>query len=628
LQKDQMIWSFVDKTRGVIPPADNIELFSLGALLVNLSLDSRYRELVDIQKLLRAESNAHQELIQILKKIETEIPYFKDVLNHLSVLEKLGSTHITRFFYELSSYYFNSKEEIIKWLDRSFELIEEASGRVGAEYTTPDSINKIAINILNPVKGSIYDGTSGYGSGLLEAKRNAWKQNNSLSLYGQEINKSAWAISKIRLFVAGEEENQIINDDVLNNPGFVIENELKKFDYVYMDAPFALTINNYDSLVNDQYNRFFYGLPPRSKGDYAFISQALASLNEKGKGVIVVTAGALFRGGAEGKIRKNIILSDTIEAVISLPSGLYSSTSIPVNLIVFNKNKVEERKNKILFIQANELYTEKGRMKRVLSEEAIQQITDAFQSGTEINEFSKFVHHSDLIEDNLNVSRYIFQNELELEDFGTVSFNIKALDEIHGIELKDIATMFRGFNVGAKNKESSDGKYRIVRLSDVQDGKILMDTISRYDIENNAKVGMYELKEGDVILSIRGNSLKAAVVPEDDEDLLLSQNFIGIRCKKDLNPDYLKVFLESPLGQYLLSNKMSGTAIPTLSKKDIETLAIPLPTIKEQEEMMDVYKKKEDYVESERARLEKELMQLKIQTYEKMGIEDVFSIKQ
>ena len=623
-----MIWSFVDKTRGVIPPADNIELFSLGALLVNLSLDSRYRELVDIQKLLRAESNAHQELIQILKKIETEIPYFKDVLNHLSVLEKLGSTHITRFFYELSSYYFNSKEEIIKWLDRSFELIEEASGRVGAEYTTPDSINKIAINILNPVKGSIYDGTSGYGSGLLEAKRNAWKQNNSLSLYGQEINKSAWAISKIRLFVAGEEENQIINDDVLNNPGFVIENELKKFDYVYMDAPFALTINNYDSLVNDQYNRFFYGLPPRSKGDYAFISQALASLNEKGKGVIVVTAGALFRGGAEGKIRKNIILSDTIEAVISLPSGLYSSTSIPVNLIVFNKNKVEERKNKILFIQANELYTEKGRMKRVLSEEAIQQITDAFQSGTEINEFSKFVHHSDLIEDNLNVSRYIFQNELELEDFGTVSFNIKALDEIHGIELKDIATMFRGFNVGAKNKESSDGKYRIVRLSDVQDGKILMDTISRYDIENNAKVGMYELKEGDVILSIRGNSLKAAVVPEDDEDLLLSQNFIGIRCKKDLNPDYLKVFLESPLGQYLLSNKMSGTAIPTLSKKDIETLAIPLPTIKEQEEMMDVYKKKEDYVESERARLEKELMQLKIQTYEKMGIEDVFSIKQ
>ena len=623
-----MIWSFVDKTRGVIPPADNIELFSLGALLVNLSLDSRYRELVDIQKLLRAESNAHQELIQILKKIETEIPYFKDVLNHLSVLEKLGSTHITRFFYELSSYYFNSKEEIIKWLDRSFELIEEASGRVGAEYTTPDSINKIAINILNPVKGSIYDGTSGYGSGLLEAKRNAWKQNNSLSLYGQEINKSAWAISKIRLFVAGEEENQIINDDVLNNPGFVIENELKKFDYVYMDAPFALTINNYDSLVNDQYNRFFYGLPPRSKGDYAFISQALASLNEKGKGVIVVTAGALFRGGAEGKIRKNIILSDTIEAVISLPSGLYSSTSIPVNLIVFNKNKVEERKNKILFIQANELYTEKGRMKRVLSEEAIQQITDAFQSGTEINEFSKFVHHSDLIEDNLNVSRYIFQNELELEDFGTVSFNIKALDEIHGIELKDIATMFRGFNVGAKNKESSDGKYRIVRLSDVQDGKILMDTISRYDIENNAKVGMYELKEGDVILSIRGNSLKAAVVPEDDEDLLLSQNFIGIRCKKDLNPDYLKVFLESPLGQYLLSNKMSGTAIPTLSKKDIETLAIPLPTIKEQEEMMDVYKKKEDYVESERARLEKELMQLKIQTYEKMGINDVFSIKQ
>lgn len=621
---NKQVLKIMDTLSGSFPMSDHAELFSIGGLFLYLSKDPRYGKIVDIQKILRAEMNAREELLKSLQNIENEIPYFKGVFDGMGVLNRLESPQVTRFFYELSS--IDDNLEVSEWLDVALKMIAAEIGKKGGESVTPESINKLAVSILNPTEGSIYDGVAGYGGGLLEAQRNAWKQNSSLNLYGQEINARAWAISKIRLFISGDEENQILKGDVLSQPGFIKENALKKFDFVYMDAPFSMKINNYDSLVNDQYNRFFYGMPSRANGDFAFISHALASLNEDGKAIVVATYGALFRGGAEGIIRKNIIVSDMIEAVISLPAGLYDSTSIPVSLIVFNKNKSESRKNKILFIQASELFTEKGRTKRILSDKAIQKITDTFQNGKEISEFSTFVHHSELVDGNLNTNRYVLPNEVEVEGFGPVSINLDAFEDVNTVPLKDVASLFRGFNVGSKNEESTDGKFRIVRLSDVQNGKLVMETISRYDIENNAKINMYELQEDDVILSIRGNTLKVAVVPADDENLLLSQNFIGIRCNNRLDPDFLKVYLESPLGQYLLTNKMSGTAIPTLSRKDIETLEIPLPPIEEQKQMMEQYNARELHVEKEIERLKKELMDMKIQTYTNMGIKEVFSL--
>ena len=624
MSEDKYTWGAMDVIRGHVPVSDYPELFSVGGLIMFLSKDSQHGKIVDLQKMLRAETNARQELLQVLNDIEHEIPYFKGAFDKIDALKRLESSQITRFFYELSS--IKDDIEISEWLDNALSIISTEVGKSGGENVTPHSVNKLAISILKPKAGTFYDGVAGYGGGLVEAKRYALKHNKTINLFGQEINPASWLIMKIRLFLIGDEENQILKGDVLISPGFIEDNKLKRFDYVYMDAPFSMKINNYENLTNDQYNRFFYGMPSRSNGDFAFISHLLASLNEDGIGIIVTTHGALFRGGAEGKIRENIIASDLIEAIISLPSGLYNSTAIPVCLIVFNKNKCESRKNKILFIQASELFTEKGRMKRIISDETIQKITDSLQNGVEITEFSKFVHHSELVDGNLNTNRYVLLNEVEIEGFGSVSFNIKAFEDVDKIPLKDVATLFRGFNVGSKNKESSDGKFRIVRLSDVQNGKLVVETISRYHIENNAKINMYELQKDDVFLSIRGNSLKAAVVPAEDENLLLSQNFIGIRCNNRLNPDFLKVYLESPLGQYLLTNKMSGTAIPTLSRKDIETLEIPLPPIEEQKQMMEQYNAKEMHVEKEIERLEAELIEMKLQTYTQMGIKDVFSL--
>lgn len=208
-----------------------------------------------------------------------------------------------------------------------------------------------------------------------------------------------------------------------------------------------------------------------------------------------------------------------------------------------------------------------------------------------------------------------------------VRFDVAAYEDMPTIPLGDVAKLFRGYNVGSQSEEREDGTFKIVSLSDVEDGQIKLENVTRYDIKAKARTSMYELNKGDVILSIRGQTLKVAVVPVSEENLLLSQNFIGIRCHPQLDPYFLKMFLESPLGQYLLTNRMSGTAIPTLSRKDIERLKIPLQPIDKQRELREQYYEQESYIFQEIERLEKQLRTEKLLAFEKMGLKGTFQIE-
>jgi type I restriction enzyme M protein len=544
----------------------------------------------------------------------------------LDVINKVNPSQLTRFLYEFNAI---ASEEINygEWFDSVIKIVNQQAGKNVGEHTTLKSVNKLAISILAPLNGSFNDSVAGFGGGLLEAQRYAENQGKSISLFGQELNSKVWAIAKIRLFISGIKEAQFVKGDVFQSPGFSQGDILKKFDYVYMEAPFNLAINNYDFLKNDPYNRFFYGLPPKKSGDLAFISHALASMGEDGKAIVVTNGGALFRGGAESIILKNIIATDLIEAVISLPSGLLEYTGIPIHLVLFNKNKDASRKNKILLVKAEDCFTEVGRSKRILSEKDIRKIVKVVHNGEEISEFSTLIETKDIQDDSLLPSRYLLTSEVNMVGFGKVFFRLDAFEKVDTIPLKDVASFFRGFNVGSKNVESEDGEYRIVKLSDVQDGKLLLKDVSRYDIENNAKIEMYVLRKGDVI-SIRGQTLKVAIIPEDDNKLLLSQKFLGIRCGNNLNPEFLKLYLESPIGQYLLSNMMSGTAIATLSRNDVESLEIPLIAIEEQERIMNKYTSNEKTIEVKIQELKQELYEMKLHSYKKMGLKEVFTIKE
>lgn len=616
-------WDFSEFFGRSTPLHDQDEIISVGALLMYLDNHEQYSSVVNIADLLRAEANAKEKFAETLDQIEKEIPYFAGLFEKLPTLQKLESPTITQLFYELNDRIQHA--EISELLNNSLNQLMHDMGHRGGESWTPETINKLALAILNPGEGTFYDGVVGYGGGLLEADQHVKEKNKTLTLYGQEINNKAWAIAKIRLFISGNENTDIRLGNVLTDPQFIDGNQLQKFSYVFMDAPFSMKLNFYDQLMDDPYHQFFYGLPNRSHGDFAFLSHALASLKDTGRGIFLTSHGTLFRGGREGNIRKNMILSDVIEAVISLPSGLYQHTAIPVSMLVLNKNK--KRKNKILFIDASSLMTEGGRS-RTLTKEAVNNIAHIVKTGEEKNEVSKLIHANDLEDGNLNVKRYVLPKKLTIEGYGTVRFNVEAYENSPTVPLSEVADFFRGYNVGSESEESDDGMFQIVRLSDVEDGQINMNSVTRYNITTKARTSMYELEKNDVILSIRGQTLKVAVVPVSEENLLLSQNFIGIRCHSRLNPYFLKMFLESPLGQYLLTNRMSGTAIPTLSRKDIELLNVPLLPIEKQKELVDKFNNEEAQIVQEMARLEKRLKEEKLHAFEKMGIKETFQLEQ
>lgn len=616
-------WELHEVLRGVIDTENHDQVVAVMNLLVYLDQDEKYHFLVNLSDLLRAESKAKHLFFETLENIEKEIPYFSSVFAKLPVLDNLKSTTITQLLYKLNHY--AQKNEIESLFNKGLKEWNLSLGARGGESWTPSIINNLAISILNPTKGTFYDSTFGYGGSIVKANDHAKSQDGQLSLYGQEINEKLWAIAKIRLFIMGYTDNDLRLGNVLIEPQFIENNQLKKFDYVFMDAPFSMKIDFYDQLQQDPYHQFFYGLPNRSNADFAFISHALASLKDTGRAIVLTPHGTLFRGGREKEIRQNMIMADVIEAVIALPAGLYHHTGIPVSMLVLNKNK--QHQNKILFVDASKYITEKSRTYKLLQEQAIQKITEITQTSEEISEVSKLVAVQDLEDSQLTVNRYVLPKKLTIEGYGRVHFNIDTYETSQTFHLKDKAEFFRGYNVGSQSEEHEDGEFKIIRLSDVDHGEIKLDQVARYNILTKARTSMYELNKDDVILSIRGQTLKVAVIPEQKNDLLLSQNFIGIRCQKDLDPYFLKMFLESPLGQYLLTNRMSGTAIPTLSRRDIEQLRIPTLPLKEQQALVKHYFTKEQELKKEIERLNRELKREKLLAYEKMGLKGTFIIE-
>lgn len=602
--EEKIAINIIEGFKDFISSKDHLEVASVIALFQHLEETKRYKNIVDFSEILKAEDRADEVFKEILSQVEVSIPYFKGVFSTLSSLKELEATQVTQLFYYLTTVM--GKYTVQEWYPTTFDVLVESSQNKGEDNDTPISINQLIISILDPKEGTFYDGAMGYGGTLLQASQH----NPSLSLYGQEIQPRVLAIAKIRLFINGNEDANLCLGDALLQPAFTNGESLQKFDYVAMNSPLSMRMGQYETIKQDEYNQFFYGLPSRSNADYAFLSHLLASLKSTGRAVTVVTEGTLFRGGREGQIRSNIIAADLVEAVVALPAGLFRQMGIPVSLLVLNKNKETSRKNKILFVKANEHFTENGR-RRYLTEDVIQKIADVIQHGIEERSFSKYVHIKDLVNNNLNVSRYVLPEELTIEGFGKVYFNLDELEEVKGIPLKEVATFFTGYNLTSKNKENDNARFKIVRLSDVEDGQLLLEKIKRYEIKNNAKVDTYKLKKGDVVLSIRGTNLKTAVIPVEDEHLLLSQNFIGIRCSDRINPYFLKTFLESPLGQYMLLNQMSGTAIPTLKKSDVANLEIPEIPIEKQQEIMEEYLKKKSEVAKEIEALQEELKRMK-----------------
>lgn len=323
------------------------------------------------------------------------------------------------------------------------------AGKKAGEFYTPSEVSTLLAKLTKSPEGArIYDPTCGSGSLLIKAAREVGS--NNFSLYGQESNGSTWALAVMNMFLHGFDNASIRWGDTIRNPKHKEGDGLMKFDTVVANPPFSLDKWGGEMAGDDTYSRFWRGVPPKSKGDWAFISHMIESAYEgKGKVGVVVPHGVLFRGSSEGKIRQKTIEENLLEAVIGLPANLFFGTGIPAAILIFNKGKGDNKN--VLFIDASQHF-ESGKNQNKLRATDIEKVLNSylqFQSGAfpagVVEEKYSFVATFDEIEANdfnLNIPRYVdtFEEE-ETVDIMAVQTEIKRLEG----ELKGVQEEMKGY---------------------------------------------------------------------------------------------------------------------------------------------------------------------------------------
>ena len=615
----EMVYEILEVLRGECSVE---ELGSNSAVILLLGHYSSISDKVNLD-LIHNSTDIKEAVKEALDIIGDEEKSLKGPISYLSNL-KLSNEQLSKIIVILKRYSFD-KELFKKAFEFILEQVEELSGKFGGEEITPKFFNKLAVEIVEPKNGEFYDGVFGFGGDAIEAYKFAAKYGNELKINGQELDLKTYSIACIRMFINGINSADIRIGDVLTNPIFKEdENVLKKYDSIIMAPPLCLAWKDKESqIINDKYSRFIYGLPGVANADWLFILSALKSLKEEGKAVIITTLGSLFRAGAEENLRKKLIGFDYIETIIGFAGGLLTNTAIPCAMMVINMNKSQDMKNKIQFINADEIYENVRRGKRILNDDNINTILDIYRGKNNIDGVSEIVSLENIEGGNLLPSRYVVKTEFNSSEYGKVKIHLDKLNASK--KLGEIGTFYRGINVTSKNVQDSNGKYKIINLADIKDGELDVDLLPTYSIENNARVEAYKVEAGDIIISNKG-ATKICIIPEHEGDVLISQNFIGIRVKSSYNPEYIKEFLESPIGEYLIDSRKTGTAVAMINVKDLKEIPIVEMSLEDQNKIIDEYIEKEKKLKKEMEELQHKLENLKFDLYDKMTIKDTFNI--
>jgi len=316
------------------------------------------------------------------------------------------------------------------------EKFGSQAGKMAGEFFTPKHVTSLLSKLAQPKDGfRICDPACGSGGLLISAGLQIEKQGSkNYALYGQESTGSTYQLARMNMFLHDKDSARLEWGDTLNNPLLVEDDRLMKFDLTIANPPFSLKKWGAENAENDKYNRFFRGIPPKDKGDYAFISHMVETAKPKsGRVAVIVPHGVLFRGGAEGKIRQALIEENLIDAVIGLAPGLFQTTGIPVAILIIDRSRevggVNESKKDILFIEASKEF-QSGKAQNTLSQENIEKIYNTYANREEIEKFSRKVMPDEIKENdfNLNITRYV--DTFEEEEKIDISANLKELSEI------------------------------------------------------------------------------------------------------------------------------------------------------------------------------------------------------
>lgn len=321
------------------------------------------------------------------------------------------------------------------------------AGKKAGEFYTPAAVSRLLAKLVAPVPGdTICDPACGSGSLLIRAAEEVGSDN--FALYGQEVNGATWALARMNMFLHAKDAARIEWCDTLNSPTLIERDHLMKFDIVVANPPFSLDKWGAENAAADQYNRFWRGVPPKSKGDYAFITHMIEiARRQSGRVAVIVPHGVLFRSGSEGKIRQALIEENLLDAVVGLPANLFTTTGIPVAILVFNRSREQgganENRKEILFIDASREFTP-SKTQNLMSDAQIQKILDTYRTRAELDKYSHLATPEEIKENeyNLNIPRYVdtFEPEEEID----VAALQKEIDRIEG-ELAEVRGRMAGY---------------------------------------------------------------------------------------------------------------------------------------------------------------------------------------
>jgi type I restriction enzyme M protein len=276
------------------------------------------------------------------------------------------------------------------------------AGKKAGEFYTPPEVSTLLARLLDAKPGDrICDPACGSGSLLIKVARQIGSEDFFLA--GQESNGSTWALCKMNMFLHGMDSARIEWCDTINNPRLIENDVLMKFNVVVANPPFSLDKWGADAAEQDRFHRFHRGIPPKSRGDYAFISHMIETALEKV--AVIVPHGVLFRGGSEGKIRRQLVEENLLRAVIGLPANLFYGTGIPAALLLFDKRKSN---TDVLFIDSSNDY-DQGTNQNRLRQVDIEKIAGTFHRFESVERYAKRATIQEIADNefNLNISRYV-----------------------------------------------------------------------------------------------------------------------------------------------------------------------------------------------------------------------------
>ena len=301
------------------------------------------------------------------------------------------------------------------------------AGKKGGEFHTPPEVSALLAKLLQPKKGDrISDPACGSGSLLIRVADEV--ADRDFALFGQESNRSTWALCRMNMFMHHKDSARIELGDTLGNPKLLDKDALQKFDIVVANPLFSLDKWDDEAAAKDRFHRFHRGVPPKGKAGYAFITHMIeTTVPETGKAGVIAPHGVLFRGGAEGRIRRKLIEENLLDLVLGLPANLFYGTGPPAAILLFNRGR---KTRDVLFIDASRHY-EDARNQSKLRPQDIEKIVETYKKFETVEKYSHRATLEEMRENDFNLSilRYVDASEEEEEiDIRT------AQEEIEGLE--------------------------------------------------------------------------------------------------------------------------------------------------------------------------------------------------